>query len=348
MKLTNKTKSFFLFIFILQTFILFHSCVDKHSFAREELLSNIFRKKDITIAITDSGLGGLSIAADLAERMREAKIFRSVKIVFFNALFSNEGGYNSLSSREMKIRIFDSSLHSLERKYTPNLILIGCNTLSVLFDDTSFARQTQTPVAGIVDKGVDMIARSLKSTPESRVIIFATQTTIEEGIHKKRLVEKGFLDERVITQSCPDLVTYIEKEYNSDETEMLIFAYVDEALQKIPYPRTPLFVSFNCTHYGYSLSLWEKAFQSFNIKPLAFLNPNSRMIDFLFPPEKLARFKKTDISVHVVSMVEITKNKIKSIGEWLNKISPQTAEALPHYELNPELFEWKSYLDKER
>jgi len=47
-------------------------------------------------------------------------------------------------------------------------------------------------------------------------------------------------------------------------------------------------------------------------------------------------------------MVEITKNKIKSIGEWLNKISPQTAESLSHYELNPELFEWKSYLDAER
>lgn len=44
----------------------------------------------------DSGLDGLSIMADALERMSETRIFQKVHFVFFNALFSSEGGYNSL------------------------------------------------------------------------------------------------------------------------------------------------------------------------------------------------------------------------------------------------------------
>jgi len=328
--------------------LVFGSCTDRQTFAREDNLDEFFQKKEVTIAVTDSGLGGLSIMAEAVEKMRKARIFNQVDFIFFNALFSNQGGYNSLRTQEEKILVFDSALKSLEDTYKPDLILIGCNTLSILYDYTAFALEKKVPVVGIVDSGVELIAQILKQNPEAKVILFATQTTIDEDTHKQRLVDRGFLSERIVTQACPDLVTYIEKGYTSDETEMLIYAYADEALQKMSDPFSSLYVSFNCTHYGYSLELWKRTFESLDAPPKAFLNPNSRMINFLFPQEFQERARKTEIRARVVSMVDLEDDQIISIGGWLEDRSPQTAKALRAYELKKDLFEWKKYVTSER
>jgi glutamate racemase len=307
-------------------------------------LQLFFQKEKVAIGVTDSGLGGLAVMAEAIRKMKEAGVFRRVDFVFFNALFSLEGGYNSLKTREEKVQIFSSALESMEKKFHPDLILIGCNTLSVLYEDTPFSRKTKIPVIGIVEAGVEIISQSLRDRLDSLVIIFGTPTTISEETHKKRLIGQGFAASRIIVQSCPELENYIEKDYASDETEMLIAACVDEALQKMPSPAPPLLVSLNCTHYGYSLPLWEKAFHDAGTKPLAILNPNSRMIDSLFKPESLNRYKKTEITVRVVSMVEISQEKIQSLRKWLQGPSPETAAALSHYEHNPSLFEWKKLI----
>jgi glutamate racemase len=284
--------------------------------------------------------------AEAVRRMKEARIFQAADFIFFNALFSTEGGYNSLKTRQEKIAIFDSALKSLEKKFRPDVILIGCNTLSVLYGDTEFSRRTRIPVVGIVDAGVELIRFNMQAQPDSSVIIFGTPTTIAEAAHKKRLASLGVAETRIFSQSCPELENFIEKDYGGDETAMLISGCVDEAVQKIPPPRPPLFISLNCTHYGYSLPLWEKAFQESGIKPLAILNPNSRMTDVLIRPEYRNRHKKTNITARVVSMVEIGPDKVESLGTWLQDISPEAATALRNNEFDPALFEWKSLVKR--
>ena len=143
----NRIKSIFLLLlFLLFCAQIFYSFPVKIQLSgQEEKLAKFFLKNEVTVAVTDSGLGGLSIMADAVERMRESKIFQKVNFIFFNALFSNKGGFNSLKTRKEKIQIFDSALKSLENNYNPDLILIGCNTLSVIYDDTSFSKETSTP-----------------------------------------------------------------------------------------------------------------------------------------------------------------------------------------------------------
>jgi len=326
---------------ILTLCLLGSACMESQTLARQDRMSEFFNKKDVTIAVVDSGLGGLSIAAQAVERLAADKHFRTARIVFFNALFSQEGGYNSLWSRDEKIRIFDSALNGFVRTRSLDLILIGCNTLSVLYPDTDFARHSPVPVKGIVESGVALIAQKLRIYPESHVVILGTQTTVEEGLHKDILVDKGFLPERIIQQPCPDLVPYIELGYDSSETEMLISAYVDEAVQRLPEPGHPILVSLNCTHYGYSLDLWQKAFTEMGSPPLAILNPNAHMLDFLFPDRNHGRSRNTSVNVEVISMVRIKEAQQKSIGTWLERISPRTAEALRQYQWDPDLFDWK-------
>jgi glutamate racemase len=307
-------------------------------------LSSFFQKKAVTVAVTDSGLGGLSVVAEAVRKMKETGIFKRVDFVFFNALFSNEGGYNSLKTRQEKIRVFSSALESQEKKCRPDIILIGCNTLSTLYEDTPYSRQTKIPVIPIVQAGVELIARGLEDHPEASVIIFGTPTTISEGTYPRELEKQGFAAERIHTQSCPELESFIENDPQGDETEMLISGFVSEAVQNIRPPLPPLLVSLNCTHYGYSLSFWEKAFEEAGITPLAILNPNPRLTDVLFEPKFVGRYQKTEVTARVVSMVEISRQKIDSLATWLERVSPETAEALRRYEPRPSLFEWKRHI----
>jgi len=298
------------------------------------------------IAIIDSGLGGLSVVAESVKKVKESRVFESCEFIFFNALFSNEGGYNSLRTREEKILVFSSALESLERKFQPDIILIGCNTLSVLYEDTPFSRKTRVPVVGIIDSGVELIAAALREHPEASVVIFATPTTVSEGVYRERLLKLGCPDERIQTQSCPELESFIENNPQGEETGMLISAAVSEAVQKFPSPPSSLLASLNCTHYGYSLPLWEQALDEIGVKPWAILNPNSRLADVLVNKECPGRHPKTEVGVRAVSMVEISRRKIDALAPWLERISLETADALRRTEHDPFLFEWKKWVNR--
>ena len=307
----------------------------------QEWLPGLLEKDSLTIVITDSGLGGLSVVADAARKFKKQGVFKDVELVFVNALFRDGGGYNSLQTREGKLQVFSSALQSMQEQYAPDIILVACNTLSVLVPDTEFAKTSAVPVVGIVENGVDQIAQQLGSDPAARNIIFATQTTVDEATHKNGLLDLGYKDSQVVTQSCPQLTLHIEQGYDSPYTEMLIDAYVDEALSSMGELDAPLSVSFNCTHFGYSLDFWKLAFESRGVKVDAYLDPNTKMIDFLLPEQYQNRFASSDVSVKVVSMIEIPSQSRESLGRYLHDISPATETALQHYEQRTDLFKWQ-------
>jgi glutamate racemase len=304
-------------------------------------LGALLEKPRITVVVTDSGLGGLSVVADAAEKFRRHGVFESVNLVFVNALFTDQGGYNSLQSREEKLRVFDSALRAMQDRYSPDLILVACNTLSVFIPDTAFARSSIVPVVGIVDDGVEQIAERLRDRPAARNILFATRTTVDEGTHERLLHELGIGADQVVAQACPQLTLHIEQGYDSDYTEMLIDAYVDEALSRLGGTGGPLTVSFNCTHFGYALELWQRAFAARGVAVEAYLDPNTRMVDFLLPEALDGRYEGPEVTVKVVSMIDIPADRQDSIGRYLHAVSPATESALRHFERQPELFEWR-------
>jgi glutamate racemase len=299
-------------------------------------------KDEVTLLVTDSGLGGLSIMAETAARMKAAKVAQKAHLVFVNALFSNESGYNSLRTRNEKILIFNSALQSMERTVRPDAIVIGCNTLSAIYDDTAFAKTARLPVVRIIDPGVSMFRRALEQHPEASLILFGTETTIGEGTHRNALVAAGIASERIITKACPELAAYIENDWRSDETRFIIASYVDEALATLPKHKPPIYAGLVCTHYGYALELWEAAFRENGARLLGILNPNAALSDPLLQSQQAGRFKDTDIDAQVISMVEIPLAKRNALSTWLGRISPEVAAALASYHLRPELFEWKS------
>ena len=308
-------------------------------------LGPFFSKKDVTIAVTDSGFGGLSIMAEAAARMKTAGLFRSVKFVFFNALFAADSGYNSLRDRGQKIAVFSRALSSLEERTHPDLILVGCNTLSVLTAETPFAKKTKTPILNdIVDPGVDLIARGMSHDGRSVAVIFGTETTISEGEHARRLAARGIAPARIVGQACPELADYIENGPGSDETAMLIESCVDEALARVPDRTVPCSPASTAPITATPSPLWDKAFQARGIRSFVILNPNGRMLDPLFPAGAKKSYASTSVHASVVSMVGIDKKKIEALGAWLREVSPEVAAALGRYELVPDLFAWKDLI----
>jgi len=301
-------------------------------------LESCFRKNDVRIVVTDSGLGGLSVAAELVERLKARPVFRRAQVVYFNALFDPASGYNRLKQHSEKVHIFEKVLQSIKKNIQPDLLLIACNTLSVIYAETQFARQTKIPVIDILEAGVNLIRRNLNSDPKMKVIIFGTPTTIETGYYRISLLNKGIASHQIVEQACLELVDSLERGWNSSKTRNYVFQYVTEALQKMNDPVSPFYVSLNCTHFGYALKWWEQAFQQLNRSPQAILNPNSDMLGFLQRPALPPQFSRTEITVTVVSKVEISPDMIQSIGELVQLVSPITAEALRLFQLRPELF----------
>ncbi len=305
---------------------------------------------EITVAVVDSGLGGLSVVADLERRWREARSFRRVELVFFNALFSSEIGYNSLRSREEKIRIFDKVLAAVERHFRPprpDLILVACNTLSALVADTAFAAAGQVPIRGIIEPGVRQIETVLRRTPEAPVIIFATRTTVAEDSHRAALAAAGHDVSRVLTQACPELADTIERGVDSEDTELLIATFVDEALERLDPAAGPVYASLGCSHYPYAERRWRSVFREFGagrVPPegdqwgVTLLNPNREMADLLIMASPEGRFERTETTVSVVSKVEISEQRRRAIGQALRQTSVPTADALLAYERRRDLF----------
>ncbi|HSB35772.1 MAG TPA: hypothetical protein VLH41_02790 [Thermoanaerobaculia bacterium] len=296
------------------------------------------QRSDVTILVTDSGLGGLSVVADLAARMPASGIVRSARIVFVNAEPDVGLGYNDMKYESDKARVFDGALAAMETRFSPDLILIACNTLSVVYPGTSHAKTSGTETVGIVGLGADLVAQEFGRTKGATAVIFATKTTIESGAHKKLLVEKGLPGDRIVGEACPRLAGAIERGTASEETAAYVRTFVAEALERLPEKHGPIIASLNCTHYGYVRTLWQQTFGSLGHPDVKVLDPNPLMTDLVLKEGGAKRFPSTAIEVEVVSKVPIDEATRANLGALLRAASPETAGALGRYRHEPDLF----------
>lgn len=328
--------------FIFVAIVSLYCCQQEKPLTDAKKLANFFAKSSVNILVTDSGLGGVSVAADVYERMKDSGVFEKVNVTFFNAQPHIKSGYNSMETTDQKVQVFENALNAINDNFDPDMILIACNTLSVLYPLTPFSKTTNIPVIGIVETGVNQIKNALDDDPTSRVLIFATKTTVSQGSHKKMLMKNGIDENRIITQACPKLAGAIERGTQSEETIGLVKKYVNEALQNTPNDGQPFYASFNCTHYGYISEVFEQRLNAEGRPATKLLDPNPMMADFIFTKNNLNRFPDTEVNIKIISQPELDDSRIQSIGNLIEKTSPQTAQAMQQFEFTPELFEWES------
>ncbi|MCB0729616.1 MAG: aspartate/glutamate racemase family protein [Ignavibacteriae bacterium] len=299
-------------------------------------LSNLENKDHLKIIITDSGLGGLSVHALLDKRLSEKN--KNAELIFFNSLAHSNFGYNSMLEKSDKLNVFNSALEGM-LKFNPDLILIACNTLSVLYHETKISKEIKIPVIGIVENGIDLILENLINHQDANILILGTETTINSDQHKKDLIKSGIEENIIYSQSCKNLESEIQNDANSPAVEKLINFYLSEAFNKIKNKNVHQLVLLACTHYGYSKNIFEKQLFEFCGNNFTILNPNEKMSEML-NGNSLHPMKKCIIKNRVLSRVEISNEQISNLAKLLEKDSITVSHALKNYEYKSDLFEF--------
>jgi len=305
--------------------------------AGNPLIARLLAKKQATILVTDSGLGGMAIFAEMAARFKSAPIFAEVSLIYYNAWPEQHRGYNALKDMDERVRVFDGALEGMLR-YRPDIIMIACNTLSVLYARTAFSRRNAVPVIDIVCFGVDALYERLTANSDASALILGTVTTIASDVHRSRLIEKRIPEARLVGQPCDRLATEIEKGPDSDAVLHLIDGFMRQAAEKLGPNRSELFAALFCTHFGYARDLILTALEKRTHRRVTLIDPNRRMAAFLFEAAGGGRYERTAVALQVVSRIVWEQRRVDAISEIIETRSAESAQALRNYERIPDLF----------
>ena len=299
--------------------------------------------KSLKVIITDSGLGGISVAAKIENWLRQSKLSQNVELIFFNSLPDNTTGYNRMNSDSAKIKTFNSALTGMINKFDPDLIVIACNTLSVIFTETEFTKNSDIPVLGIIDTGTNIIFEKLSGNSNSAVVILGTETTINSAAHRHNLIEMGIDENRIINRHCRYLESEIQKEPFGQKVYDLIEEYISTALDQISRKFDIVFFALCCTHYQYSRKVFEEVIQSHINTNFEIVDPNTYL-----EVEAVSKIKSLitsddqmgEITTKVYSRFEMPKSEIKAVCDLIENYSPAFTSSLNNFVKDETLFEY--------
>lgn len=288
------------------------------------------------IGISDSGLGGLSVLADVEASLQQAPQSGELELLYLNAAPEDEYAYNSMPTRQEKLDTFDRFLDSIANRYAPDFLYLACNTLSILYPDTHFAAHSPFPVLGIVDTGVQRMVQAWRKDPQLSFIIFATETTIGEGTYDQRLREFGVPPHHIVGQVCHGLADAISNDFSGLQAMDLLGEYIPSALEKFEAPPKHVAAYLGCTHYAYQAELFRKGLKA-HVDSVRLINPNPLARETI-----LASLGEgvlaTRPSVEFITRYPIPEAELNSLSQYLGEQAPDTLKAFQNYTLVPDLF----------
>lgn len=288
------------------------------------------------IGITDSGVGGLSVCAEVEALLRRRPVAGDIELVYLNAALRDDYSYNAMTSREQKLETFGHFLENVSSLYRPDYLYIACNSLSVLFRDPYFEGHTQVPTDGIVETGTAAMQAVLERDQAASVIVFATPTTVEEGTYTKNLAEAGIDPGRVVQQACPGLPDAISNDYSGRQAMTLLQEFVPAALAQFDRPPMAVAAFLGCTHYGYQAQVFEKLLRK-QVGRSSVLNPKQAAAAEILQQVTYAPGNGA-LEVTFVTPYAIPDKPLQSLPRYLGDRSPATVHALQHFVHDPDLY----------
>ena len=197
------------------------------------------------LVFMDSGIGGLPYLRWVREKRPDWRYYYVADNKFFP--------YGSRSTEELKKRLSDLT-DLMIREYSPDIIILACNTASV--SALSHLRSRfSLPFVGVVPA----VKPAAQDEGTGRIGVLATKGTVE-GAYLKDLIRKFVPDSGAVDCiAAPDLVDFVENRLSkagSDEICRIILPYLKEA-EKREWTHMVL----GCTHYIF-LKPWLERWKS--------------------------------------------------------------------------------------
>ena len=223
------------------------------------------------IVVCDSGLGGLNIAGSFFAPERSGE--NLCELVYFNAYPEAGMGFNNLPDDAAREEMFRNVLEGIAR-FSPDLCIIACNTLSIVWERLKQYFDPGFPVEGVVDAAVGAMAAALTREPVASMLILGTQSTVDSGVYPARLAAQGIAQKRIHSLGCPGLATLIESDPAAPEVRERIAGYARKSRAFFSPPPRKLLLSLCCTHFGFAAKFWQEEFQREFGVPVEIINPN--------------------------------------------------------------------------
>lgn len=188
-------------------------------------------KENSPIGVLDSGVGGLSVLKCLRSMLP------AEDIIYLGDTARTPYGPRS----EAEVRAFVEQILCFFDKEKVKLVVVACNTLTVLGIET-LKKQHEFHLVGM-SKGANLV---LAASKKKKIGVFATEFTIGTGAHKQAILAMD--SSAVVTPvACPKFVPLIEGEkFGSAEAKEAVKEYTE--ILKIAGVDTLI---LSCTHYPF-------------------------------------------------------------------------------------------------
>lgn len=286
------------------------------------------------IAIVDSGVGGITVAAPLARELSSATDAGPIELIFVDVKPAH-GGYNDLAPA-IQTKRFRADLIEIERRLAPDLIAIACNTLTAVYEAIPKSLRPATPVLGIIEPGCHAIAEWARVNRGAPIRILGTPTTIRSGSYPAKLATDPVLaaSNPVIAISCPGLPGLMESGKLSNAPHPEFQEWLRQAGDLAQHPRAdiPGLAVLACTHFGLDLEAVTAQIRAGGLGQDTIFNPNDAMITAIkgtiFPATGLP----TDVRIKLSSLHGNRRHICPVLQRYLGTTAPTVLDGLCHGE----------------
>lgn len=185
---------------------------------------------DRPIGIFDSGIGGLTVAREIFERLP-----------FENIVYFGDTAhlpYGSKSARTVTKFSLANTRFLLSKRI--KLLVVACNTASAL-SLSAIKREFPIPVDGVILPGVE---KALAITRNGCIGVIGTESTIRSEVYQREIKARD-KEVNVIAKACPLFVPLVEEGWHRERVTVEIVKRYLEPLKKEGIDTLIL----GCTHY---------------------------------------------------------------------------------------------------
>jgi len=186
------------------------------------------------ILLFDSGVGGLSVLAELRKLLPQAPVIYAA---------DNAGlPYGAKTEAQIAARVA-GLLGRMTERYRPRLVCIACNTASTIA--LGMVREVlEVPIVGTVPA----IKLAATMTATGTIGLLGTEATIRQS-YVDRLEHEFAAGKRLLRAAAPELVAAAEARLRGDAVDAAVYARAADALRCQPGGEAIDTVVLACTHF---------------------------------------------------------------------------------------------------